>query len=251
MAAGGLRNLGFAVINASPSPSNVPVAEPTRRDFLFVATAATGAVGAAASLAPLIEQMNPDASAIAAGGPVDIDLGDVEPGGQVVILWRKKPIFVVFRTQENLQVLQGPQLLNELADPHSKYLQQPPYAKNWHRSLTPEIGVFVGICTHLGCIPQFDPLPNAVDPVPNWLGGYFCSCHGSKYDLAGRVFRDVPAPYNLPVPPYRFTSDTTIRSRGESAKRTLRLFDDPTNLKMIDDLQPLHMRAADYRKRAS
>jgi ubiquinol-cytochrome c reductase iron-sulfur subunit len=199
------------VINDSQSPFKIPAPEATRRDFLIIATAATGAARAAASLVPLIEQMNPDASAIAAGDPVDVNLGEVEPGGQFVILWRKKPIFVVFRTQENLQVLQDSHLLNELADPHSKYLQQPPYAKNWRRSLTPEIWVFVGICTHLGCIPQFDPLPNASDPVPNWLGGYFCSCHGSKYDLAGRVFRDVPAPYNLPVPPYRFTSDTTIR----------------------------------------
>lgn len=199
------------MVNASPPPSNVRVEKPTRRDLLYIATAATGVAGAAASLVPLIDQMNPDASTLAAGGPVDIDLGQVEPGGQIVILWRKKPIFVVFRTQENLQLLQSRQLLIELADPDSKYLQQPPYAKNWHRSLTPEIGVFVGICTHLGCVPQFDPLPNASDPAPNWLGGYFCACHGSKYDLAGRVFRDVPAPYNLPVPPYRFTGDTTIR----------------------------------------
>jgi ubiquinol-cytochrome c reductase iron-sulfur subunit len=186
-------------------------AEATRRDLLLVATAVTGVVGVSAACVPLIDQMNPDAATIAAGGPIDIDLGQVEPGAQIVVLWRKRPIFVVFRTAENLKALQNPRLLNQLADPHSEYLQQPYYAKNWHRSLTPEIGVFVGICTHLGCIPQFMPLPSATDPTAGWLGGYFCSCHGSKYDLAGRVFRDVPAPYNLPVPPYRFTSDTTLR----------------------------------------
>jgi ubiquinol-cytochrome c reductase iron-sulfur subunit len=195
----------------SASSANAPAAKPNRRDFLYIATAATGALGAAAAMAPLIEQMEPDASTIAAGGPVDVDLGEVEPGGQIVVMWRRRPVFVIFRTSESLKTLQSPQLLNELADPHSDYLQQPPYAKNWSRSLTPEIGVFVGVCTHLGCIPEFFPLPNAADPVAGWLGGYFCACHGSKYDLAGRVFRDVPAPYNLPVPPYRFTSDTTIR----------------------------------------
>jgi ubiquinol-cytochrome c reductase iron-sulfur subunit len=139
--------------------------EPTRRNLIYVSTAATGVIGFAGAMIPLIEQMNPDASTVAAGGPIDIDLGDVEPGT----------------------------------------------ASNWHRSITPEIAVLVGVCTHLGCIPQFNPSPNATEPAPNWRGGYFCSCHGSMYDLAGRVFRDVPAPYNLPVPPYRFISDTVIR----------------------------------------
>lgn len=101
--------------------------------------------------------------------------------------------------------------MEELADPQSKELQQPPYARNWHRSVKPEYAVLVGICTHLGCIPQFYPQPNATTPAADWMGGYFCPCHGSKYDLAGRVFRGVPAPYNLPVPPYIFLNDITIR----------------------------------------
>ncbi|WP_246657371.1 ubiquinol-cytochrome c reductase iron-sulfur subunit [Methylocystis sp. B8] len=219
------------MINRSQSPSKAPAAKTTRRNFLFIATATTGVAGAAASLVPLIDQMNPDASTLAAGGPVDIDLGQVEPGGQVVILWRKKPIFVVFRTQENLQVLQSRQLLSELADPESGYLQQPPYAKNWHRSLMPEIGVYVAICTHLGCIPQFDPLPNATDPAPNWLGGYFCACHGSKYDLAGRVFRDVPAPI---IYRFRHIASRAIRQfeSGKIRQTRTRLFNDPPNVKM-------------------
>lgn len=188
-----------------------PLAEPTRRDFLYVATAAVGAVGAAATLVPLFDQMNPDASTLAAGGPVDLDLSKVQPGQQVVVRWRERPVFVVNRTPQILQTLQDPKLVAELADPQSSERQQPPYADNWHRSARPEYGVLVGICTHLGCIPLFEPLPNASQPAAGWLGGYFCPCHGSKYDLAGRVFRSVPAPYNLPVPPYRFVNDTTIR----------------------------------------
>jgi ubiquinol-cytochrome c reductase iron-sulfur subunit len=185
--------------------------EPTRRDFLYVATATVAAFGAAASLAPLIDQMNPDAGTLAAGAPVNIDLSKVEPGQQVVIRWRERPVFVTHRTPAILHALQNPQLVDQLADPQSDELQQPPYARNWHRSLKPEYGLLVGICTHLGCIPMFYPQPNAGSPAQNWPGGYFCPCHGSKYDLAGRVFSGVPAPYNLPVPPHHYINDTTVR----------------------------------------
>jgi ubiquinol-cytochrome c reductase iron-sulfur subunit len=186
-------------------------AGPTRRNFLYVATGAVGAFGAAATLVPLIDQMDPDASTIAAGGPVEFDLSKVQPGQQVVVRWREMPIFVLHRTPQILGILQGPKLAAELADPQSSQRQQPPYADNWHRSAKPEYGILVGICTHLGCIPLFEPTPNAAQPAVDWPGGYFCPCHGSKYDLAGRVFRGVPAPYNLPVPPYRFVTDATIR----------------------------------------
>jgi ubiquinol-cytochrome c reductase iron-sulfur subunit len=199
------------VSSGSSITTNPSSAEPTRRDFLYVATAAFGATGAASTLIPLIDQMNPDASTLAAGGPVELDLSKIQPGQQVVVRWRERPIFVVNRTSQILQTLQDPKLVAELADPQSNERQQPPYADNWHRSAKPEFGVIVGICTHLGCIPKFDPLPNATEPAADWLGGYFCPCHGSKYDLAGRVFRGVPAPYNLPVPPYHFVNDTTIR----------------------------------------
>jgi ubiquinol-cytochrome c reductase iron-sulfur subunit len=195
---------------SSPA-TGISSAKSTRRDFLYIATAAAGALGAAASLVPLIDQMNPDASTLAAGGPVDLDISKIQPGSQVVVRWPERPIFVVNRTPDILKSLQELKLLAELADPKSGELQQPPYANNWHRSVKPEYGVLVGICTHLGCIPMFEPLPNASQPAANWPGGYFCPCHGSRYDLAGRVFRGVPAPYNLPVPPYRFVSDTTIR----------------------------------------
>jgi ubiquinol-cytochrome c reductase iron-sulfur subunit len=192
------------------SPSAIPVGK-TRRDFLYVATAATGALGAAATFVPLVSQLSPDAATIAAGAPIDIDVSKVQLGQQISIAWRGSPVIVVNRTPQQLQTLQDAALLSRLADPKSSELQQPAYATNWHRSLKPEYGVLVGICTHLGCIPLFEPLPSASQPAPNWPGGYFCPCHGSKYDLAGRVFSGVPAPYNLPVPPHNFVNDTTIR----------------------------------------
>jgi ubiquinol-cytochrome c reductase iron-sulfur subunit len=192
----------------APKPAS---GEPTRRDFLYIATATVSALGAAATLIPLFEQMNPDASTLAQGGPIEVDLGKVQPGQQIMLRWRDMPIFVLHRAPKTLQALQDQNLLNQLADPGSEEYQQPPYAANWHRSTKPEYGILVGICTHLGCIPKSDPLPDEAAIVADWLGGYFCPCHGSKYDLAGRVFKGVPAPYNLPVPPYRFISDSTVR----------------------------------------
>ncbi len=191
--------------------------EPTRRDFLYIATATVGAVGAAAALVPLIDQMNPDTATLAAGGPVELDLSKVSPGQQVVVRWRSRPVFVINRPAKTLADLKTPALLDRLSDPQSQVHQQPPYAQNWHRSVKPEYGVLVGICTHLGCIPMFYPQPNASQPTADWPGGYFCPCHGSKYDLAGRVFSGVPAPYNLPVPPYHFIGDSKIRI-GENPK---------------------------------
>jgi len=194
-----------AVTADTPSP------EQTRRDFLYVATASAATIGTIAAIWPLIDQMNPDAATIAGGGPIDVDLSHLEPGQQMMVRWRERPVLVVHRTDKLLQSLQESNLLAQLADPQSQEVQQPPYATNWHRSAKPEFGVLVGICTHLGCIPQFYPQPSPSAPAANWMGGYFCPCHGSKYDLAGRVFKGVPAPYNLPVPPYNFVSDTMIR----------------------------------------
>jgi len=186
-------------------------AEPNRRDFLFLATGAVAAVGAAFTAWPFIDQMNPDAATLAAAGPIDVDLSKVAPGQQILVLWRSKPIFIVNRTKDLLKSLQEPSLVNRLSDPDSQVNQQPDYAENWHRSIKPEYAVLVGICTHLGCIPKFFPEPSSNEPVADWPGGYFCPCHGSKYDLAGRVWSGVPAPYNLPVPPYRFVNDKTLR----------------------------------------
>ena len=196
----------------SPAP-----ARHSRRDFLYIATATVAGVGAAATLIPLINQMNPDAATLASGGPVEVDLGKVAPGQQLLVRWRGRPIFITHRTPALLKELQSAPLLARLADPESDQLQQAPYAKNWHRSIRPEFGVLVGICTHLGCIPNFFPQPDPSQPAPDWPGGYFCPCHGSKYDLAGRVFKGVPAPYNLPVPPYHFVGGSKVRI-GENPK---------------------------------
>jgi ubiquinol-cytochrome c reductase iron-sulfur subunit len=183
----------------------------TRRDFLLLVAGAVGAVSVAATGYVLIDSLNPSADVLAAGGPVDVDLSKVAPGQQIIVQWRGKPIFITDRTPPLLKTLQDPKLVGRLSDPNSEADQQPPYAKNWHRSVEPNYAVLIGICTHLGCIPNFFPKPDPSDPAPDWLGGYFCPCHGSKYDLAGRVFSGVPAPYNLPVPPYRFPDKTTVR----------------------------------------
>jgi len=196
-----------------PIPSASP---PSRRDFLYIATATAGAVGAMATMVPLLSQMEPDRSTIAAGAPVDIDIGHIQPGQQIQVRWRDRPVFIINRTPKLLKVLQDPKLIDVLSDPHSSAQQQPPYARNWHRSIKPEYAVLVGICTHLGCIPKFIP-GTAGAPNGAWFGGYFCPCHGSKYDLAGRVFNGVPAPYNLPVPPHYYMNDHTVRN-GENPK---------------------------------
>ncbi len=183
----------------------------TKRDFLFLMTGSLAAVGAVATAWPFIDQMNPDAATIAAAGPVDIDIQQLQPGQRIVALWAARPVFVVKRDQSALDELKNQKLLDGLRDPGSQEPQQPAYAANWSRSIKPEILVIVGVCTHLGCIPLFDPQPNATDPAPDWPGGLLCPCHGSKYELAGRVFQGVPAPNNLPGPPDHFTDDKTVR----------------------------------------
>lgn len=182
----------------------------TRRDFLVIAGNALLGVGTAAAVWPLISSMNPARDVLAAGAPIDVDLSGLQPGQQILVLWRSRPIFIVRRTPTELKKLQEPGDISLLRDPNSEVEQQPPYASNWHRSIKPDYLVLVGICTHLGCIPEFTPQPGGT-LGPAWPGGYFCPCHGSKYDLSGRVFSGVPAPYNLPVPPHHFVSDTTIR----------------------------------------
>jgi ubiquinol-cytochrome c reductase iron-sulfur subunit len=179
-----------------------------RRDFILVATTAAGVIGGLFALWPLIDQMEPSSDVIAAGGPVTVDVSKIPPGQQIIVLWRSRPIFVVHRTPAILEKLKSPSDLALLSDPNSLQLQQPPYAANWSRSIKPEYLVLVGICTHLGCIPGLHAKPGSLDP--GWPGGYLCPCHGSKYDLAGRVFKGVPAPLNLPVPPYNFSAPTTL-----------------------------------------
>jgi ubiquinol-cytochrome c reductase iron-sulfur subunit len=182
-----------------------------RRDFLVLAASALGAVGAVAALWPFVASLNPAADTIAGGAPIDVDLSLLQPGQQIMVLWRGRPVVIRRRTAGELAALQSPQDAARLADPASRVVQQPDYARNWHRSANPDFLVMVAICTHLGCLPGFEAAGSEAIKVENWPGGYFCRCHGSKYDLAGRVFRNVPAPYNLPVPPYRFVNDATLR----------------------------------------
>lgn len=187
-----------------------PGAETPRRDFLLLVAGALGGVGLVSALWPFVDSLEPAADTIAAGAPVDVDLAPVKPGQQIIVKWRGRPIFVVRRTPDELKMLQSAADTTLLRDPNSQEFQQPAYARNWYRSVNPEYLVLVGICTHLGCIPEFKP-KGAEIAGGNWPGGYFCPCHGSKYDLAGRVFAGVPAPYNLPVPPYHFTAKDKIR----------------------------------------
>ena len=201
-----------------PEQSDQPTkAEPTRRDVLRVATgvagaaAVVGAVGAAAYTVSRLDQMDSDVATPPAAGTFDVDLSPLQPGQQIMVFWRSWPVFVLHRTPQAVTMLRNPELIEQLADPESDQLQQPSYAKNRQRSVKAEFAVLVGICTHMGCTPQFYPQPHASEPVPDWLGGYLCPCHGSKYDLAGRVFKDVPAPYNLPVPPHRFIGERIVR----------------------------------------
>ncbi len=198
----------MAVAKTYPGAAAGPE-DPSKRDFLLIATAAVGGVGVLGAVWPLIDQMQPDAATIAAGAPLDVDIGAIEPGQQIIVKWRGHPIFIVNRQEEALKTLQSSAIVNVLRDADSSVKQQPAYAANWHRSIKPEYLVLVGVCTHLGCIPAYDPQKATV--TPDWQGGYFCPCHGSKYDLAGRVFSGVPAPYNLPVPPYTFINDKTLR----------------------------------------
>jgi ubiquinol-cytochrome c reductase iron-sulfur subunit len=182
--------------------------EASRRDFIHIAAAAAAAGAGAAALWPMIAQMNPSANTIAQGSPIAVDLSKIQAGQLITVMWQSKPMFIVHRTPAMLKRLTQPSLLGSLRDPDSTEMQQPSYARNWSRSIKPEYLVLVGVCTHLGCIPGFQPAPGAI--APTWPGGWLCPCHGSRYDLAGRVFDGSPAPLNLPVPPYSFASDTSI-----------------------------------------
>jgi ubiquinol-cytochrome c reductase iron-sulfur subunit len=183
---------------------------PSRRDFLFVATASVGAVGLAAAAVPLVDQMSPDRATIAAGAPISVDISQIAPGQQIQVSWRSKPIMIVNRPPEALKVLPEPKLTEQLSDPDSEVHQQPSYARNWHRG-QPGIRGSVRYLHPSRLHSEIHPEPNPTSPAADWLGGYFCPCHGSLYDLAGRVFAGVPAPYNRPVALYRFENDTTIR----------------------------------------
>ncbi|MFZ2290161.1 MAG: ubiquinol-cytochrome c reductase iron-sulfur subunit [Halopseudomonas yangmingensis] len=179
-----------------------------RRRFLVAATSVVGAAGAVGAAVPFVGSWFPSARAKAAGAPVRVNISKIEPGQQIVAEWRGQPMFVSRRTPEALAMLE--QMEGVLADPDSKASDQPSYVDPKHRAINAELLVVVGICTHLGCSPLFRPEVASVDMGPDWKGGYFCPCHGSSYDMAGRVFRSQPAPLNLPVPPHSYETDDVI-----------------------------------------
>lgn len=178
-----------------------------RRRSLTIATAAVGGAGLVATAVPFVHSMMPSGRARAAGAPAEVDLRDIGPGVLQTVEWRGRPVWVLHRTNDMLAALKGHDA--ELADPLSKRSEQPPYAKNPVRALKPEYLVLTAVCTHLGCIPSFRPEPGSPDLGAQWPGGFYCPCHGSKFDLAGRVFRNVPAPRNLEVPPHHYDAGDT------------------------------------------
>ena len=179
-----------------------------RRRFLVAATSVVGAAGAVGAAVPFVGSWFRSAKAKAAGAPVKVNVSKIEPGQQLIAEWRGQPVFIVRRTPEilgNLTKIEG-----DLSDPESKASVQPTYVDPKTRSIKPEVLLLIGICTHLGCSPTFRPEVAPADLGPKWVGGYFCPCHGSHYDLAGRVYKSQPAPLNLPVPPHSYESDEII-----------------------------------------
>lgn len=186
----------------------------SKRRFLLAATGAIGGVAAAGVAIPFVGSMLPSAKAKAAGAPIEVDVSKLEPGAQLTVEWRGKPVWIVRRTPEMIAQLE--QNADKLSDPGSEAQQQPEYCKNKTRSLKPEYLVVVGVCTHLGCSPTFRADKGAADLGGDWPGGYYCPCHGSRFDLAGRVFKNVPAPVNLVVPPHRYISDAVLLVGADS-----------------------------------
>ena len=180
-----------------------------RRKFLTAATSVVGVAGVVGIAVPFVGSWNPSAKAKAAGAPVKADVSRLEPGQMVVVEWRGKPVYVVNRTDAQLEEL--PKLNSQLKDPDSKISEQPAYIEGVDRSIKPNLLVIVGLCTHLGCAPKFMPEVGTVDVSGGeWQGGFFCPCHGSAFDLSGRVYSGVPASANLVVPPYTFEGDNVL-----------------------------------------
>jgi ubiquinol-cytochrome c reductase iron-sulfur subunit len=183
-------------------------ADLSRRHFLTVATSVAGGVGVVLAAAPFVASFRPSARAQAMGGPVQVDISKLEEGAMVRVVWRGRPVWVLRRDKAMMRNMAAGNAT--LRDPESNESEQPDYARNAYRSIKPEVLVIVGVCTHLGCAPieRFEVAPP--DLGADWVGGFFCPCHGSKFDLAGRVFAGVPAPTNLPIPPYRFVGDDLV-----------------------------------------
>ena len=191
----------------APTMAKLSPIDPDRRLWL-TATSVTGGVGLVTMAVPFVASLGPSERARALGGPVEVQLQAIQPGELRTVEWRGKPVFVLRRSQDMIDALVHHNEL--LADPRSRWTNEPEYARNEARSTRPELAVLVAVCTHLGCIPAFRPTPGSPDIGASWPGGFYCPCHGSKFDFAGRVFKNVPAPTNLEVPSYQFTSDSTL-----------------------------------------
>lgn len=178
-----------------------------RRCFLRRATTAMGGIGLAAASVPFFSYWMPDAATEAAAAPINVDISQLKEREQLTVPWRGMPVWIIKRDAVMLDSLS--QLTNRLRDPLSEQAQQPNYCKNIHRSIRPQLFIAIGICTHLGCVPTYRP--DVASVTPDWLGGFYCPCHGSSYDLSGRVYRDVPAPLNLKIPRHMYVSETEIR----------------------------------------
>lgn len=185
-------------------------ANPNRRRFLNWTAGVVGAVGVGYAAVPFIKSMSPSA-AVKAKATTSVDISKVEPGQQITVMWQGKPVWVIRRTERMQASLEDPAVLDQLKDPESQASEQPEFAVNPHRSRDPEWLVMIAICTHLGCIPSYEPGEGSDFWGGAWKGGFFCPCHGSGYDLAGRVMDGSPAPRNMPVPFYEFLSETQVR----------------------------------------
>lgn len=190
------------------------VPDPKRR-HLVVATAAVGGMAVVAASAPFVASMAPSGRARAAGAPVEVDAARLAPGELATVEWRGKPVWILRRTSEMIDSLQRD--TERLLDPRSDREQQPEYCRNGLRSIKPEYWVALALCTHLGCVPTFRKDVAPADLGPDWRGGYYCPCHGSKFDLAGRVFRNVPAPLNLEIPRHKYLTDTRLLVGADDA----------------------------------
>ncbi|MCS3902233.1 ubiquinol-cytochrome c reductase iron-sulfur subunit [Methylohalomonas lacus] len=187
-----------------------------KRRNLIAATTVVGGAGAAATAVPFLSSWQPSARARAIGAPVEVDISDMQPGDLKRTQWQGKPVWVLRRGDETIDELA--RIEGELRDPDSSVEQQPAYARNEYRSLKPEYLVVVGLCTHLGCSPSYKAPDEDNDFGDDWIGGFFCPCHGSRFDMAGRVYKGVPAPTNMVVPPYKFISDNRILIGEDSSE---------------------------------
>jgi ubiquinol-cytochrome c reductase iron-sulfur subunit len=207
-----------ATYRASDHTDELTSVDRDRRKFLSIATAVAGAAGIGLAAVPFLTSLRPSAKAEAVGAPIRVDISRLEPGEQITVIWRGRPVWVLRRTPEMLERMNHEHWLSGLRDPDSAVeTQQPPYAQNATRSIRSEYLVVVALCTHLGCVPTYVPEVGGHKLGADWMGGYFCPCHGSRFDLAGRVVKHVPAPTNLVVPPHRFLGPESIQIGVDNA----------------------------------